>query len=174
MPIKIEKLSLNLPFGLGGVELVNEESQQLVAWELYVEYSTRITTQKLDKNTGSIREALNSLHSLFATTRSVLKDKGPGTISSENSVGVIAIRILNEGIRPFLSKWHCKLSKYENEQSAALNQGTAPGVVADKNLSDWKYQDDFYQELETFQQELLALVDVLATIAGVSFKTRTV
>ena len=165
-------MSLNLPFGLGGVDLVDDESQKLAAWELYVEYSTRITTQKLTPNTGSIREALSSLHSLFEITRSVLKNKGPGTIDSENSVGVIAIKVLNEGVRPFLVKWHTLLSRYENDQLMKLQRKLGPGVVADKDLSGWEHKAAFYKELEDRRKNLVKFVNVLGKIAGVSFKAK--
>ena len=69
------KVSLNLPFGLGGVEQtwVPDDDERLAAWELYVELSTRITTVPLHAGTGLVREALSSLYSLFGTTREILR-----------------------------------------------------------------------------------------------------
>jgi hypothetical protein len=170
MPVKLTKLSLNLPFGLGGVEVVDDESQKLAAWELYVEYSTRIATQKLDANTGTVREALNSLHSLFETTRKVLKTKGPGTIRCENSVGIIAIKVLNEGIRPFVVKWHTSLSAHENQRLLALQKDIGPGVVVGEDIENWDGRDTFYVELEQLRESILEFVDILATIAEITFK----
>ena len=48
------------------------------AWDLYVELLTRITTQPLDDAHGDEKTALDSVYSLFAETRAVLKANGPG------------------------------------------------------------------------------------------------
>ncbi len=74
------KVSLNLPFGLGGVEQTWEpdDDERRAAWELYVELSTRITTVPLQAGTGLQREALTSLYTLFGTTREILRRYGPG------------------------------------------------------------------------------------------------
>jgi hypothetical protein len=53
-----------------------------------------------------MREAMNSLYSLFGSTREILRKAGPTVGASHDSVGGIAIAVLNKGLRPFLSKWH--------------------------------------------------------------------
>lgn len=67
----------------------------------------------MEVDQGLVREALNSLYSLFGTTRGVLKAAGPDVGASRDSVGGIAlaqpaagIAVLNNGLRPFLAKWH--------------------------------------------------------------------
>jgi hypothetical protein len=166
MPVKVDEFVLSLPFGLGRAKFVNNDAQKLAAWELYVEYSTRISTQKLEKNQGSIRQALGSLHSLFATTRSVLRDKGPDTVNSKNSVGIIAINVLNQGVRPFLVKWHTMILTYDNDQQMSLHQD--PDYYIDQSLMQWQYRAQFYTELESFRQEMLVYVEILALIANIS------
>ncbi len=51
--------------------------QQEAAWSLYVELVTRIAVQPLALDQGLVREAMNSLYSLFDTTREILKAAGP-------------------------------------------------------------------------------------------------
>lgn len=46
------------------------------AWELYVEVVTRIAVVELKPGEGSLREALSSLSSPFATTRDILRKYG--------------------------------------------------------------------------------------------------
>jgi hypothetical protein len=74
------------------------------AWELYVEFSTRVSGYA--GAAGSAREALDSLYALFATTRDVLRKAGPDAGRGPKSVGALAIRVLNEGLRPFVVRWH--------------------------------------------------------------------
>ena len=95
---KVKKISTSLPFGLGQVELESDETMRRAAWALYVELTTRITTQTLETEQGLLRETLNSLYSLFGSTRQILREAGPDIGTSLESVGGIAIAVLN---RPF-------------------------------------------------------------------------
>ena len=52
---------------------------------------TRIAVQPLSVDQGLVREAMNSLYSLFGTTREVLKAAGPDVGASRDSVGGIAL-----------------------------------------------------------------------------------
>jgi hypothetical protein len=114
--IKATKLSLNLPFDLGGIELEPDETQQRAAWKLYIELTTRIAVQPLSLDEGLMREALTSLYSLFGTTRDVLKEAGPEVGAAPDTVGGIAIAVLNRGLRPFLAKWHPRLQDWEAQR----------------------------------------------------------
>jgi hypothetical protein len=79
------KVSLNLPFGLGGVEQTWEpnDDERRAAWELHVELVTRIATVPLEPGAGLQREALTSLYSLFPTTRDILRRYGPGVAQAK-------------------------------------------------------------------------------------------
>jgi len=94
--------------------VVNNDARQ-VAWKLYVEAVTRISTQPLADQEGFIREALTSLYGLFATTRDTLKASRPSVpVSGRQTVEHLAITMLNHQLRPFLSKWHPQLREFES------------------------------------------------------------
>jgi hypothetical protein len=147
MPLKLRSLSLNLPFGLGGVEIDVSEAEAAAAWQLYVEFATRITGHPLAPGAGSVREGLDSLHTLFATTREVLRAAGPDVARSPDALGPLAIRILNEGVRPFLVEWHTRLR--DAEPPAAQRA-------------------EFDAELAALRTGLASYTDALARIAGVA------
>jgi hypothetical protein len=93
--------------------VVNNEARQ-VAWKLYIETVTRISTQPLSDEEGFIREALTSLYGLFATTRDTLKASRPSVpVSGGQTVEHLAVTMLNHELRPFLSKWHPRLREFE-------------------------------------------------------------
>ena len=50
-----------------------DESEKTAAWELYVEMVTRTPLGDFSPKEGSAREALESIYSLFGTTRGVLR-----------------------------------------------------------------------------------------------------
>lgn len=95
-------LRINLKFL--EAEFNPKDDDRYAAWELYVEMLTRITTQPLDNKHGNEKTALDSVFSLFPTTREILKKYRDCTEFSK-----IAIVVLNQVVRPFTAKWH-KLS----------------------------------------------------------------
>ena len=158
-PAVLKRVTLSLPFGLGSAEWGEDPTQRRAAWSLYVELVTRIAVQPLEGDQGLTREALTSLYRLFETTRATLKEAGPDVGASLDSVGGIAIAVLNQGLRPFLAKWHPQLQTWEGQRPA--------GVSPKEHERMWPYEPALRAELETLRGELERYADALATIAGV-------
>ena len=139
--VGLDKLSLNIGFLRADIKFQNDDKK--AAWELYVEMMTRITTQSLPHKHGDEKTALDSVFSLFPTTREILKKYGRETIEFSK----IAIPVLNQIVRPFTAKWH-KLSL--------------------QNCFDHIDQcKQFRKELNDLQIELKKYNHLLADIAGV-------
>lgn len=168
MSWKVDSLNINLPFGLGGTTIVRTEAQRNVAWALYVELATRISTQELKKGQGSAREALNSVYSLFDTTRGVLRAEGPGAAEGPDSIGVTAIKILNEGVRPFLVEWHTKLSGFEDAEKLELAKTHGGNHQVPVDEGKWEDLDGFYVALNVWRLRMLEYLNGLAAVAGIS------
>ncbi len=102
-----------------------DDVQRSAAWELYVELATRISVVPLEPNQGNLREALNSLYSLFGSTRQILRHYGPAVArpSQENqlSCGALAVTVLNEALRPVLGVWHPALAGWEAQRPSDLS-----------------------------------------------------
>src|SRR5215469_10986472 len=113
------KVSVKLPY-LADIEgtWAPDQSERDAAWELYVELVTRISVVELGPD-ALLREALNSLYSLFQTTRGILRKYGPGVARPKGganlSFGHIAVGVLNGALRPALETWHPALLDYENQ-----------------------------------------------------------
>ena len=137
----LTKVSLNLKFA--ELEFVPNESDEIAAWEMYVELITRITTQKLPADSSDEATALASVFSLFTITRDILKNHGRKC----NAFTKIAIIVLNQVIRPFTAKWH--------KRSV---EGTL--CTADD-------KEHFRNELEILQKDLRNYSRILADIAKV-------
>lgn len=119
-----------------------QDEDKAAAWELYVELLTRVATQPLDPEHGNEKEALDSVFSLFASTRQVLKNN---TCCTE--FAKIAVIVLNQVVRPFTSKWH-RLS----------TQGA---------FDDPRRCQEFRRELKELQEILMRYTEMLADMAGV-------
>ena len=125
------------------VEVQFSEDDKDAAWELYVEMLTRIVTQPLPSEEGDEKTALDSVYSLFATTRVILRQRGRKTIQFSK----IAIPVLNQAVRPFTAKWH--------------KESLANGFDCESKRMQ------FRGELEVLQGELRNYNHMLAEIAGV-------
>lgn len=124
------------------------EPDKDAAWDMYIELLTRITTQNLTKYEGDEKTALESIYSLFPTTRSVIKKNGKDCIEFTK----IAVVVLNQIIRPFTAKWH-RISIVNGFEKA-------------------KTCTQFRAELENLQKKLRVYTAMLAEMAGVEDLTK--
>jgi len=158
-PAILKKVSISLPFGIGSAEWEADHTERNAAWSLYVELVTRIAVQPLEIDQGTVREALNSLYSLFGSTREILKEAGPDVGASYDSVGGIAIIVLNNGLRPFLSKWHPLLQAWETKCPSDLSSS--------EHEKRWSEESKIRNELTALRADLEQYSNALAEIAGV-------
>jgi hypothetical protein len=155
----LKSVSVSLPFGLGSATWEADDTERNAAWELYVELVTRIAVQTLEHDQGTLREALSSLYSIFGSTREILRKYGPRVGAARESVGGIAIRVLNEGLRPFMSKWHPLLQTWEAQKES--------GLSPQEHEKAWEYEPLVRQELAQLRQELDTYAQALAAISNV-------
>lgn len=159
-PAVLKSVTVSLPFGIGSASWEADPTERHAAWELYIELVTRVAVQSLSTEEGLMREALNSLYSLFGSTREILRKAGPKVGASRQSVGGIAIAVLNNGLRPFLSKWHPQLQEWEVKKT--------DGVSVQAHEKAWEHEPELRTALEKLRQELEQYANALAEIAGVN------
>ncbi len=141
----LENIKLNAIVLKGEVRITDVGRN--AAWELYVEMLTRVVTQPLPSEDGDDGTALDSVYSLFPTTREILRRHGPKAAQFAK----IAIPILNQKVRPFTAKWH-RLS--------------VAGAFDDEDR-----RTEFRGELKALQATLRDYNRMLAEIAGVEDMT---
>ena len=133
--------------------VVNNEHKR-VAWILFVETASRIATQPMAPTDGILREALSSLHGLFETCREALKTMDPNQSGSRASVEFFALTMLNNELRPFLSKWHPILTAFESQE-------------LDKSENDWPRAQECRAELESLRSRILEYSHGFGHLAGI-------
>ncbi len=134
-------LKINLKFLEAEFEPTTEDKE--AAWEMYVELITRGSTQYLLPNHGDEKTSLESIYSLFETTREILKSKGRHSVNFTK----VAVIVLNQIIRPFTTKWHkiAIINGFSNEDTC----------------------DTFREELKEIQDKLKNYTKLLSALAGV-------
>jgi len=164
MTIKV-KLKLAVPGLSVGAEWQPDETERRAAWELYVELVTRISTVAIDGDNGLATEALASLYTLFGSTRDILRKYGPSVAprrgrggARRTSLGLIAVAMLNGGIRPVLSKWHPIVEDHEHNRPA----GRSP--LEHERL--WPRIAELRDELNRLRNMLIDVATILGTVCG--------
>ena len=113
-----------------------QEADRGLAWDIYVELMTRITTQKLDDNEGDDETALKSVYTLFGLSREYMHRHG---VRGANTAALLTA-YLNQKVRSFTAKWH-------------------------KRSIDEKWKENTNQPHPEFRTELKALQPILRQLA---------
>ena len=107
-----------------------------IAYKLWVELNTRKIGLKIDLDNDVINEIYDSWYEFFRLTRELIKDIPISKIRKDEStkeIVRIAIDVLNEGIRPHLTKWQSRFRKwYEVENKNEKNSCFSPQDVQSK------------------------------------------
>jgi transcriptional regulator with XRE-family HTH domain len=148
---------------LAGTWASNDEEKK-AAWELHIELVTRIPIAVLEDDRGLLREALSSIHSLFPTTRTLLRNLGPlKTQANEEKnqpFSYLAITMLNTILRPLLAKWHPLLKDYEDRRPASV--GTL------EYERQWERHAELRREIAFMRNALISYANAFAEIAGIT------
>lgn len=150
--------------------------ERKAAWELYVELVTRVGIVQLASEDGNLRESLSSLHSIFSTARTLLREYGPDIAIPRNtsrwwdrvlrratdegtiSLATIILAVINGGIRPVLARWHPVLADHE---------GSRPdGVSPTEHERAWAHSTELRSDLNELRELLLSAARLLAEACG--------
>ncbi|MFJ1748697.1 TIR domain-containing protein [Streptomyces sp. NPDC088116] len=138
------------------------EAERMAAFDLQVELVSRIGVQQLPDGSGSLREALTSLNSLFPFTRDTLHRYSIGLEpSTAPSVQSVADHLLNEVLRPFMTRWHPLLNAWEAHRPPHTSPLDHEGA--------WDHVDTFRMDLNALQEPLRVATASLAAISGAEF-----
>ncbi len=133
--LRVKSAKVTIPI-IGQLEVEITDVHRAVGWNVFVEASTRIATQRLGPDEGLIREALSSLHGLFEVVRTELKRMWTSPPPRKDGVYTVesyALRMLNDGLRPMLARWHPRLQHWE--QSGRPESAWPLAVLCRKDLA---------------------------------------
>lgn len=162
MPLKTITFKLKAPFAQVGGEWQVEQPEQVAAWEMYVELATRIAVVPLGPDEGLLREALASFHSLFESTRAILRQHGPtvakvprsASETGDISFGYLTTWVLNGAVRPLLARWHPLLEDWESQR-----QGTTSRLEHERA---WEHHDELRLDIEATREVLVEYAWILS------------
>lgn len=106
--------------GTGKFRLKPNLTDRQVAYEIWVELSTRKIGLPIDFDHDVIVEIYDSWYAFFAVTRDLVKSIPVNKVRYDSTQKIVklSIEILNAGLRPHLTKWQARFRRwYENEIS---------------------------------------------------------
>ena len=86
------------------------ETDRQIAYSIWVELSTRKIGLPIDVEDDVIAEIYDSWYSFFGVTRELIKDIPVSKVRNDSTGKIIelSIEVLNEGLRPHLTKWQAR------------------------------------------------------------------
>ncbi len=151
--IGLEDVTITIP-QLSELHFAVAPDTRLVAWRLFIEVTTRVSTQPLDAGEGNLREALTSLYNLFQAVRGSLKETRPvRAMVTGPKIEELGIAMLNIELRPFLSRWHPRLAEWERDHDGESER-------------NWEGNSQCRAELAELQRRLGQYASGFATLAG--------
>lgn len=103
-------------FGLGNqkISLRPNETDRQIAYSIWVELSTRKIGLPIHHEDDVIYEIYDSWYNFFGVTRELIKSIPVSKVRNESTRNIInlSIELLNEGLRPHLTKWQARFRKW--------------------------------------------------------------
>lgn len=118
----MEIKDFDLGIGNSKIKLSYNKKDQEVAYKLWVELSTRKIGIPFDEEHDVIVQVYDSWYEFFKIAREILKEIPAERIPYSNELINLSEQVLNEGLRPHLTKWQAKFRMwYEKEVDTSQN-----------------------------------------------------
>ena len=116
---------INLGIGNGSILIKVDRQVQELAFRIWTEMATRKIGIKIDTENDIIDEVYNSWYTFFSIVRDSLKELNGHNLNTSKELIDLSLRVLNEGMRPHLTKWQGKFRKWyriTSEKEACENK----------------------------------------------------
>lgn len=118
----MEIKDFDLGIGNSKIKLSYNKKDQEVAYKLWVELSTRKIGIPFDEEHDVIVQVYDSWYEFFKIAREILKEIPAERIPYSNELINLSEQVLNEGLRPHLTKWQAEFRMwYEKEVKTSQN-----------------------------------------------------
>lgn len=117
-------------FGLGDqkITLRANDLDRTVAYRIWVELSTRKIGLRIDLDDDVIDDVYSSWYEFFSVTRELIKEVPVSKVRHDSTGKIIrlSIEVLNEGLRPHLTRWQARFRRWysvqlDSDKTAALS-----------------------------------------------------
>ncbi len=156
----IEKAELGI--GVGTITLKPNDADRQVAYQIWVELSTRKIGLPIELQNDVITEIYDSWYHFFTVTRELIKSVPVSRANTDSTHKIVnlSIEVLNEGLRPHLTLWQARFRTWYEQQPKATSAYVDP--------QDLQAKFPRFKELSTdllrVNQHLIAYRDAMRRI----------
>lgn len=147
-------------FGIGDQKFTFKPNitDKQVAYAIWVELSTRKIGLPIDFDHDVISEIYDSWFNFFTVTRDLVKGIPAQKVKRDSTQKIIrlSIEVLNEGLRPHLTRWQARFRHWYDRELRRYDEGNGEEVL-DPQLIQAKFPN--FEELKTDMHRVnLALI----------------
>lgn len=153
---------LDLGIGNSTIKLTYNRKDQEVAYKLWVELSTRKIGIPFDEENDVIVEVYNSWYEFFKIARETIKEIPAERIPYSSELINLTELVLNEGLRPHLTKWQAKFRFWYNKE-LEISNGVSPQEIQ-KNYPEIK------QLVDDLKQTNIHMINYKNLMKDIAFK----
>jgi len=145
--------SAELGFGDQKVTFKPNTLDRQIAYSIWVELSTRKIGLPIELEDDVIAEIYDSWYGFFGVTRELIKDIPVSKVRTDSTSKIIdlSIEVLNEGLRPHLTKWQARY-RHWYEREMEKKSDVSPQALQ-KKFSEY---DDLSRDILAVNQRLIA------------------
>ena len=152
--VKIRTLSI----GSFSIDLECNKDVKSLANEVYIELSTRKISLPFDETNDLITEVYDSWYNVFEKFRQILKNMPiKKQDKSIEKLTNLIIKILNEELRPHLTKWQAKFRKWYDDNK---NTNKEPQIIQ----REYPKYYELVEDLKRVNREMIELTEALEKI----------
>ena len=131
------------------IKLKPNEVDRQIAYQVWVELSTRKIGLEIDPDHDVVSEVYDSWYSFFSVTRELIKGVPATKVTRKDTEQIIrlSIEVLNNGIRPHLTRWQARFRRWYEMQLALEENAEA-------------YPQDIQQKFSDFDDLIADMLDV--------------
>ena len=102
-----------------------------VAYAIWVELSTRKIGLPIDFEHDVVAEIYDSWHNFFTVTRDLIKSVPVSYIRRQSTQAIVglSIEVLNEGLRPHLTRWQARFRRWYDRELRRYDEMTGESVM---------------------------------------------
>jgi len=161
----VKKVEINLPFGGGKVEISPCFREKLIAHKIWTELVTRKAALPFEKDKDVILAVYDSWYALFGIVRKLIREIPIDKLHGSEKESVehlieLALNVLNNGLRPHLTKWQPAFRKWHEKQP--INGDDSPQELQKR----YKYYEEIVDDIQIVNAKLVILADDLKNVVN--------
>lgn len=157
----IDISEVTLGIGNSSITMHYDNRDRAIAYKLWVELNTRKIGLEFDKENDVITEVYNSWYEYFGVARELIKDLPAEKIEFASELIELATKVLNDGLRPHLTKWQARFRKWYELASKEENADHSPQDIQ----KAYPYYDELVADLIATNRRMIAYKDLMHKIA---------